>query len=66
MREESGVSEVKNISVSYSANGQTSEVKVGTNNGDYTFSGGDFKDIFNIRAPGAIQIKSALFNIEKK
>ena len=66
VREESGVSEVKNISVSYSANGQTSEVKVGTNNGDYTFSGSDFKDIFNIRAPGAIQIKSALFNIEKK
>lgn len=66
VKDKSGISEVKDISVSYSSSGVTAEVKVKTNKGDYTFSGEEFKAIFNLRAPGTIHIKSMLFNIEKK
>lgn len=66
VKDKSGISEVKDISVSYSSSGVTAEVKVKTNKGDYTFSGEEFKAIFNLRAPGAIHLKSLLFNIEKK
>jgi peptidoglycan hydrolase-like amidase/uncharacterized protein YoxC len=66
VKQESGITSVKDISVSYSSNGQTSQVKVNTNKGEHNFSGEDFKAIFNLRAPGAIQIKSSLFNIENK
>ena len=34
--------------------------------GDFTFDGTTFKDIFTLRAPGALTAKSSLFNIEKK
>lgn len=64
VKDKSGISEVKDISVSYSSSGVTAEVKVKTNKDDYTFSGEDFKAIFNLRAPGAIHLKSQLFNIE--
>lgn len=66
VKEKTGISKVESIEVTYSSNGYTSEVRVRTNKGNHTFSGEDFKAIFNLRAPGAIQIKSALFNIDSK
>jgi SpoIID/LytB domain protein len=66
VKEESGVSSVSDVNVTYSSGGETSEVKIKTNKGEIKVSGDDFKAIFNLRAPGAIQIKSDLFNIESK
>lgn len=66
VREKSGITEVDDVSVTYSNGGYTSEVRIKTNKGELKFSGEDFKDIFNLRAPGAITIKSALYNIEVK
>ncbi len=64
VREESGIKEVSDVKVSYSSSGFTSEVRITTNKGELKFSGEDFRAIFNLRAPGALQLKSALFNIE--
>lgn len=60
------VSSVSSISVDYSTGGVTKNVRVATDKGDFTFSAGNFKTAFNLRAPGAIVIKSDLFNVEKK
>ena len=60
------ISSVNSVSVNYSTGGYTQEVTISTDKGNFTFSGDDFKTVFNLRAPGAIVIKSALFNIEKK
>lgn len=60
------VSSVNSVSVDYSTGGVTRNVRVSTDKGDFTFSASDFKTGFNLRAPGAIVIKSDLFNIEKK
>ena len=60
------VSSVNSVSVDYSTGGITKNVRVSTDKGDFTFSASDFKTAFNLRAPGAIVIKSDLFNIEKK
>jgi len=60
------ISSINSISVDYSTGGYTQSVRVSTDKGDYTFNGSDFKDIFTLRAPGALTIKSSLFNIEKK
>lgn len=66
VKEKSGIKEVTDVDVSYSSNGYTSEVRVKTNKGELKFSGEDFKAIFNLRAPGTLNLKSALFNIEVK
>lgn len=66
VKEKSGVSSVDSVSVSYSSGGVTSSVKIKTNKGEHTFSGEDFKAIFNLRAPGAIHLTSLLFNVEMK
>ena len=60
------VTSVSNISVSYSTGGMTASLKFQTNRGELTFSGDEFKTIFNLRAPGRIFLQSNLFNIEKK
>jgi len=60
------ISKVNSISVDYSTSGSTQNVKVDTDKGTFNFSGDMFKEIFTLRAPGAIAIKSSLFNIEKK
>ena len=60
------VSSINSISVDYSTGGVTKNVRVSTDKGDFTFSASDFKTAFNLRAPGAIVIKSDLFNVEKK
>ncbi|MFH1602216.1 MAG: SpoIID/LytB domain-containing protein [Candidatus Shapirobacteria bacterium] len=59
------VSRVSNVSVNYSNSGVTHEVKIATDRGEFTFSGSDFKTVFNLRAPGAIHLKSSLFNLVK-
>ena len=60
------VSSVNSVSVDYSTGGITKNVRVSTDKGDFTFSASTFKTAFNLRSPGAIVIKSDLFNIEKK
>lgn len=59
-------SSVSSVSVVYREDGQTASVSLSTNQGALTISGQDFKTIFNLRAPGYIAIRSALYNIEKK
>lgn len=71
MRDEAGkhggaVTSVSSVSVSYSNNGRTATVKVSTNRGELNINGDEFKDTFNLRAPGYISIRSPLYNIEKK
>lgn len=60
------VSSVSSVSVDYSTSGVTKTVHVSTDKGSFDFSGEEFKDIFTLRAPGALTAKSSLFNIEKK
>jgi len=60
------VSSINSISVDYSTSGYTQTVRVSTDKGDFSFDGSDFKEIFTLRAPGALTAKSSLFNIEKK
>jgi peptidoglycan hydrolase-like amidase len=60
-----GYSSVNSVSVVYGNNGSTSQVTFGTNKGDATLSGDDFRRAFNLRAPGYIGVKSELFNIVK-
>lgn len=60
------VSSVNSVSVDYSTGGYTQKVRLSTDKGDFNFDGDDFKQIFTLRAPGAITLKSSLFNIEKK
>jgi len=60
------VTSVSSVSVSYSEGGSTANVSFGTNRGTVSLSGGDFKTIFNLRAPAYISIRSPLYNIEQK
>ncbi len=60
------ISSINSISVDYSTSGYTQTVRISTDKGDFSFNGTMFKDIFTLRAPGAITAKSSLFNIEKK
>jgi hypothetical protein len=60
------VTSVSGVDVYYSNDGYTAKVYLETNKGRLEFGGGEFKDIFNLRAPGAIGIKSSLFNLLKK
>lgn len=60
------VSSINSISVDYSTSGFTQTVRLSTDKGDFNFSNDDFKTIFTLRAPGALTLKSSLFNIEKK
>ena len=60
------ISSINSISVDYSTGGYTQTVRMSTDKGDFSFDGTMFKDIFTLRAPGAITAKSSLFNIEKK
>ncbi len=60
------INEVNSISVSYSTGGYTSNVHFETDKGGKDIDGGDFRQIFNLRAPGEIWLASSLYNIEKK
>lgn len=57
---------VSSISVTYSTGGETASLKLSTNRGDVSISGSEFKETFNLRAPGYISIRSPLYNIERK
>lgn len=60
------ISQINSVSVQYGTGGTTQNVQISTDKGNFTFNGSDFKEIFTLRAPGAIHLKSLLFNIEKK
>ena len=66
LRNIGGYASVSGASVVYSTNGVTASVTFETNKGSKTINGSEFKEVFNLRAPGRIAIKSGLFNIEKK
>ncbi len=56
-------------SVSISADfgmGMTTNVNVSGDGGSESFSGSEFKNFFNVRAPANISIVGPLFNVEKK
>lgn len=59
-------SSVSSVSVSYSTSGVTASVSLNTDRGSITINGSEFKDIFNLRAPGYISIRSPLYNLEKR
>ncbi|MBQ6449773.1 SpoIID/LytB domain-containing protein [bacterium] len=63
------VTHIDGVSVSHGDNGQTAQVRFETNRGTMTLSGSEFKQIFNLRAPGYLRIPQssfASFNIEFK
>lgn len=60
------VTSISSVGVSYSSSGTTATVTVFTNRGSISIDGASFKQVFNLRAPGYISIRSPLFNIEKK
>ncbi|MBI4062628.1 hypothetical protein HY410_01785 [Candidatus Gottesmanbacteria bacterium] len=66
LRDLGGFSSVSSVSVTYNGGGYTDTVTLGTNKGTVQISGSEFKETFNLRAPGYISIRSGLFNIEKK
>ena len=66
LRDMGGFSSVSSVSVTYNSGGYTDTVTIGTNKGTVSMSGSEFKEAFNLRAPGYISIRSSLFNIEKK
>jgi len=48
------------------SSGKTGSVTISGDGGTVTFSGSDFKNYFNIRAPANIQIVGPLYNVEQK
>jgi peptidoglycan hydrolase CwlO-like protein len=66
LRDMGGFSSVSSVSVTYNSNGYTDTVILATNKGEIRISGAEFREVFNLRAPGYISIRSPLFNIEKK
>ncbi|MEK7565855.1 MAG: SpoIID/LytB domain-containing protein, partial [Patescibacteria group bacterium] len=48
------INDINSVSVSYSTGGYTSNVRLETDRGGKDINGGDFRQIFNIRAPGEI------------
>lgn len=58
---------VSNISVSADfGNGAVTTVTVSGDGGSQSFSGGNFKTLFNLRAPANIQIVGPLYNVEMR
>jgi hypothetical protein len=63
------VTGISGVTVSHNSNGQTSQVRFSTNRGEISLSGSEFKEIFNLRAPGYLRIPQrsfAFFNVEHK
>ena len=66
-RGQSPFSSISDISVTADFSlGQTSGVSFSGDGGSESFSGGEFKNFFNLRAPANIQIVGPLFNVERK
>ena len=58
---------VSNVTVSADfGGGKTTGVTVSGDGGTQTFSGDEFKNYFNLRAPANIQIVGPLYNVEKR
>lgn len=57
---------INSLNQIYSNDGYTKLISFETDKGRKEFSGEEFKEIFNLRAPGAIGIKSSLFDIRRK
>ncbi len=66
LRDLGGFTSISGVSVSYNSGGYTDTVTFQTNKGTINISGSEFKETFNLRAPGYISIRSPLYNIEKK
>ncbi len=66
LRSLGGFTTVSSVSVTYNTNGYTDMVIFQTNKGEVRIPGSEFREVFNLRAPGYISIRSPLFNIEKK
>lgn len=63
------VTNITGVTVSHGNNGQTANVTLNTNRGTISMSGTEFKEAFNLRAPGYLRIPQssfAFFNIEWK
>jgi len=58
---------VSNVSIGADfGSGRTTSVGVSGDGGSDSFSGGEFKNYFNLRAPANIQIVGPLYNVEKR
>jgi peptidoglycan hydrolase-like amidase len=57
---------ISGVRVEHGNNGYTSKVVFQTNRGEVSIGGTEFKEIFNLRAPGRLAIKSILFDIQKR
>lgn len=57
---------ISSVKVTYNTDGYTDSVVFQTNRGELKISGSEFRETFNLRAPGYISIRSPLFNLEKK
>ncbi|MFO0704326.1 MAG: SpoIID/LytB domain-containing protein [Patescibacteria group bacterium] len=57
---------ISSVSVSFGSDGTTSNVTVSTNRGQISINGAEFKQAYNLRAPGYISVKNVLFNVERK
>jgi peptidoglycan hydrolase-like amidase len=63
------VTSISGVSTSYNDQGQTTTVTFQTNRGSVSIPGNEFKETFNLRAPGYLSIPQksfAFFNIEHK
>jgi hypothetical protein len=60
------VNSVSGVKTIHSQGGFTDQVVLQTNRGEVKISGANFSRAFNLRAPGTLSLKGALFNIEKK
>jgi SpoIID/LytB domain protein len=57
---------ISNASHTFSRDGYTGEVRFDTNRGSISIPGVEFKQIFNLRAPGHVSIRNTLYAVEKK
>ncbi|QQG44377.1 MAG: SpoIID/LytB domain-containing protein [Candidatus Roizmanbacteria bacterium] len=58
---------ISDISIDWDrGTGKTTSVNLSGDGGSVNFSGSEFKNFFNLRAPASIQIVGPLFNVEKK
>lgn len=57
---------VSSVSVVFGSDGTTSSINMSTNRGQISINGAEFKQAYNLRAPGYISVKNVLFNVERK
>jgi len=63
------VTSISSVTTSNNGSGQTTTVSFQTNRGEVSIPGSEFKETFNVRAPGYISIPQSgfsFFNVEKK